>query len=197
MTAVKRTASESDRREQLLAAARKVFQEKGYEGTTVSDIVDEAGVAQGTFYLYFPSKKDIILGLAEVIVDEIMVRVSALSEKRLSFEESIRVFVSGIFEVGRQNPDLCRLIHFGAESVAKDFHETTAQALLQNMTQMFQQAIDSGEMEPLNPELTARLLGRMLPSAIQEAFCFSDGSDAEELEAIVVQLLTSGLKRHP
>ena len=197
MTAARRTVSESVRKEHILAAARKVFKEKGYEGSTVSDIVEAAGVAQGTFYLYFPSKKDVVLSLAEIIIDEMMLRVQALSKQQLSFEESIRAFVKGVFEVGRRNPDLCRLVHFGAESVSKDFHETTAQALLENMTQMFQQAIEAGEMQPVNPELTARLLGRMLPSAIQEAFYFGDGSDAEELEVIVIQLFTSGLKVHP
>src|SRR5262245_44500387 len=40
----------------LLAAAVEVFAAKGYTATRVSDIVREAGVAQGTFYLYFKSK---------------------------------------------------------------------------------------------------------------------------------------------
>ena len=195
MTTAKRTASEAVRREQLLTAARKVFQEKGYDNTTVSDIVEEASVAQGTFYLYFPSKKDVVLGLAQVMVDKMTLRMQSLYGSAMSFEEAMRSFVRIVFEVGRQNPDLCRLIHFGAESVAKEVHETAAQTLLIDMAGFFQQAIEAGEMEPVNPELTARLLGRMLPSAIQEAFCFSDGSDAEELEAIVAQLLTSGLKR--
>ena len=45
------------RREQLLAAAREVLAENGYERTTVSSIATRANVAQGTFYLYFPSKE--------------------------------------------------------------------------------------------------------------------------------------------
>ena len=45
MTVTRRTETEE---------VRKVLREKGYDSTTVSDIVKEAGVAQGTFYLYFP-----------------------------------------------------------------------------------------------------------------------------------------------
>src|SRR3712207_8615846 len=45
------------RREQLLAAARAELAEHGYERTTVSSIATRANVAQGTFYLYFPSKE--------------------------------------------------------------------------------------------------------------------------------------------
>ncbi len=47
------------RREQVLACAVRVFSRKGYHATTVSDIIEEAGVARGTFYLYFKSKRAI------------------------------------------------------------------------------------------------------------------------------------------
>src|SRR3712207_4466382 len=50
-------ATGSGRREQLLAAAREVLAQNGYERTTVSSIATRANVAQGTFYLYFPSKE--------------------------------------------------------------------------------------------------------------------------------------------
>ena len=53
------------RRADLLAAARAVLAEKGLEAATVSEIVARAGVAQGTFYLYFPSKMALIPALQE------------------------------------------------------------------------------------------------------------------------------------
>lgn len=54
-----------DRREQLLDAAIAVFAEHGYNSAKVSDIVQTAGVAQGTFYLYFKSKREVLLALVE------------------------------------------------------------------------------------------------------------------------------------
>ncbi len=50
----------------LISAAKKIFSEKGYYDAKVSDIVREAGVAQGTFYLYFKSKEEIF---KEIILD--------------------------------------------------------------------------------------------------------------------------------
>jgi AcrR family transcriptional regulator len=50
----------------LISSAKKIFSEKGYYDTKVSDIVKEAGVAQGTFYLYFKSKEEIF---KEIILD--------------------------------------------------------------------------------------------------------------------------------
>lgn len=51
-----------------MAAARRVFAEKGHAKATVGDIVKAAGVAQGTFYLYFETKDDIINAIAEELV---------------------------------------------------------------------------------------------------------------------------------
>jgi AcrR family transcriptional regulator len=45
----------------LIATARAVFLEKGYGGTRVDDIADAAGTSRGTFYTYFPSKRDVLL----------------------------------------------------------------------------------------------------------------------------------------
>ncbi|MFZ0529832.1 MAG: TetR/AcrR family transcriptional regulator, partial [Propionicimonas sp.] len=59
------------KRAELAGAAARVFDERGVAGTAVSDIVRAAGVAQGTFYLYFDSKDDVVLAVAEQFVSEL------------------------------------------------------------------------------------------------------------------------------
>jgi AcrR family transcriptional regulator len=54
-----------DRRRQLLDAATAVFAAKGYRNAGVGDIIARAGVARGTFYLYFTSKQQIFLAIVE------------------------------------------------------------------------------------------------------------------------------------
>ena len=53
------------RRQQILEAARRCFARDGFHNTTTADIVRESGVSQGTLYLYFTTKDDIILALAD------------------------------------------------------------------------------------------------------------------------------------
>lgn len=53
----------TDRREQIIIEAIKVFAAKGYYNSHIADIVDKVGIAKGTFYLYFSSKKDLFLEL--------------------------------------------------------------------------------------------------------------------------------------
>ncbi|MCS7462581.1 TetR/AcrR family transcriptional regulator [Paenibacillus doosanensis] len=60
-----------DKKNNIVEAALKLFEEQGYHQTKVSDIVREAGVAQGTFYLYFQSKEDLFRSIAEACLEEI------------------------------------------------------------------------------------------------------------------------------
>jgi len=54
-----------DKRERILTAAEKIFAEKGYVETTISEISKEAQVAEGTIYEYFENKKDLLYAVPE------------------------------------------------------------------------------------------------------------------------------------
>lgn len=62
-------ADRTARRTELASAAARVFAARGVANTAVSDIVKAAGVAQGTFYLCFGSKDDVVLAVVEQMVD--------------------------------------------------------------------------------------------------------------------------------
>lgn len=68
MSAIKKTIHEKklEKRERIKAAALRLFTTRGFEGTSIDEIVDESDVAKGTFYLYFSGKEEI---LSEVVVD--------------------------------------------------------------------------------------------------------------------------------
>jgi AcrR family transcriptional regulator len=58
-------AKRESRRQQILDAALRCFSRDGFHNTTTADIVRESGVSQGTLYLYFKTKDDIIIALAD------------------------------------------------------------------------------------------------------------------------------------
>ena len=60
-----------ERRRQLLEAATRVFASKGYRSASISDIIAEAGVARGTFYLYFKSKEQVFLAIVKAFYDHV------------------------------------------------------------------------------------------------------------------------------
>jgi AcrR family transcriptional regulator len=58
-------AQKETRRQQILDAALTCFSRDGFHNTTTADIVRESGVSQGTLYLYFATKDDIVVALAD------------------------------------------------------------------------------------------------------------------------------------
>ena len=71
-----------ERRSELIAYAQKLFYSKGYESTSVRDIVDEIGVAKGTFYYYFDSKTAVL----EAVVDELIAQAQAILQEIVADE---------------------------------------------------------------------------------------------------------------
>jgi AcrR family transcriptional regulator len=67
-----RTTGKPERRQQILGVARDVFARHGYHAAKIDDIVAAAGVARGTFYLYFEDKRSIF----EEIVDGMIARLA-------------------------------------------------------------------------------------------------------------------------
>ena len=57
----KKAAAKAERRNEILVAARDVFARKGYHQATIDDIVKAAGVARGTYYLYFEDKRAVFV----------------------------------------------------------------------------------------------------------------------------------------
>jgi AcrR family transcriptional regulator len=75
-----RVVDRESRRAELVRAAATLFAERGVPATPVSDIVKAAGVAQGTFYLYFSSKDEIVLAVVEQIGDEMLAAIESAVE---------------------------------------------------------------------------------------------------------------------
>jgi AcrR family transcriptional regulator len=71
-----------ERRSELIATAQRLFYTKGYERTSVSDIVEAVGVAQGTFYYYFDSKTAVL----EAVVAELIAQGQAFLQEIVADE---------------------------------------------------------------------------------------------------------------
>ncbi len=71
MAAAEPTRDRTDKHELILDAAVRVFAEKGFHGARISDVADAAGVADGTIYLYFKNKDDLLLSIFEEKMDQL------------------------------------------------------------------------------------------------------------------------------
>jgi AcrR family transcriptional regulator len=72
-----RTKPPEERHDELMNAAQHLFLEHGVEPTTIEQITWGAGVAKGTFYLYFSSKEDVLAALRERFAQDLLARIKA------------------------------------------------------------------------------------------------------------------------
>lgn len=97
----------------LYAAAYDLFTTKGINNTAINDIVKQAGVGKGTFYLYFEDKYDILDKI--IMAKSIKVLTEAMNETKLqkleNFEEEILYFIDYIINFLKENRLMLKLIH--------------------------------------------------------------------------------------
>lgn len=83
------------RKAELIAAARLLFDQKGIDKTRVSDIVRRVGVAQGVFYYYFASKEEMV----EAVVRQVSAEVEAKADAILSSKEAFSARLADFIEL--------------------------------------------------------------------------------------------------
>jgi AcrR family transcriptional regulator len=98
------------RRQEILAAAIKMFGRRGFAATCVDDIAASAGIAKGTLYLYFDSKEDMYATAVQLAVAELQ----ALAEERVrgieNFRERLAVAIGVRMQFWDEQKNLYRLL---------------------------------------------------------------------------------------
>lgn len=79
----------ADRKRNLLDIAYNLFITKGYENTSIDEIIDKAGIAKGTYYYYFESKEQTLEEVINMIIDTSVVKAKQVLEADLKPEEKL------------------------------------------------------------------------------------------------------------
>jgi AcrR family transcriptional regulator len=111
------------RRKQIVYAARQVFGRKGYHAATVEDILTEAGIARGTFYLHFKSKREVfgvLLGSLTSALEMNIKRVATAPDAPPVLDQMLGN-VERILTILINNLDLTRIMLHEATGIDPDF----------------------------------------------------------------------------
>jgi AcrR family transcriptional regulator len=136
-----------DRQLEFMEAAQELFSEKGFENTSVDDIINRVGVAKGLFYYYFDSKEDLVQIMLWRLLEEIESAIAAAMEKKgLSAMERFNELVSTNRDVA------CRsaiLILYFRQDRNKAIHLTMEKRARELMTGAMEEIICQGNDEGL------------------------------------------------
>ncbi len=178
-----------------------MFASKGYNATRVSDIVRQAGVAQGTFYLYFKSKQAIFEHLLDTFFSRLLAdTLGTYSPREVSRpEEAIaqaralwltllqrcrqeRALVSlALRETGAADPELAARL------------QANYQRVIDGLAAYIEIAIARGLYRPVHPQLAGWAIVGMLERAVYYAVFVEDQADLDQLAGDLVRLELGGL----
>ncbi|MBL4635627.1 MAG: TetR/AcrR family transcriptional regulator [Kofleriaceae bacterium] len=103
-------ASQNDKRQRILAAAETVFAENGFFYAKVSQIAKQAGVADGTIYLYFKSKDDLLISLFEVRMKQVCTAMNETIAKDKECADKLRSFIRTHLALVNDHPSLAEVL---------------------------------------------------------------------------------------
>ena len=99
-------------KERVVASAIRLFCEKGYEATSVREIVDAAGVTKPVLYYYFKNKEGLFAHILQTVTERFRKALdTAMEESEGDFEDSLRRFAGVFITYSRASPDLVRFFH--------------------------------------------------------------------------------------
>lgn len=88
------TKPQQDRKQEFLATALELFYEKGYEKTTINDIINKVGVSKGAFYHYFDSKEEVIETISTDYAEKLAkIVIQVLDRKDLNALEKLNLLI--------------------------------------------------------------------------------------------------------
>ncbi|MDX1597736.1 TetR/AcrR family transcriptional regulator [uncultured Marinobacter sp.] len=159
-TVGKRENNRIRNRNAILKAARECFREKGYDNSTIRDIVRRTGLAAGTFYNYFSSKQDIFAALLTDFLDQLNANLSHYRQTSETTRDYIHSAYLALFRATAEDPLVYQLAHrnghairdlFGSDllglamlSLEDDIHHAVERGLLPDVDQHYLGAALSG-----------------------------------------------------
>jgi AcrR family transcriptional regulator len=163
------------RRQQIIAASKRVFSSKGFSRATVKDIAEEAELSPGTIYIYFKNKDELYAALSIRMLKHLKVRLQRVKEKK-DLEpnqriEAVRQALCDVYEI--DPPMFITLSHLQASETLENISEDLLDQImdlsrqsLNTLADIFAKGIDEGTFLDREPFKLALILWAMFSGLI-------------------------------
>ncbi len=157
-----------ERRGQILRAALDVFSRKGFHGATIKEIASTAGLAEGTIYLYFPSKQEVLKGVFTLIAEEASAAAPAFPQSPAGddFAFLTSLLRYRVQSMARHAPFIRLVVHEAdlQEDLRREFFARLHTPFVSQFESYLGARIAEGAFRPVNTALAASICFRMLMS---------------------------------
>ena len=192
----------TDKRSLITEAAIQVFARKGFRNARVSDIAARAGVADGTIYLYFKNKEDVLLSIFEEKMELLLSELGAALEGIEDPPERIREFARFHFGQVRENPAAAEVLQIELRLSNKFLKQYRPEKLWAYLG-VFGQIVREGQAlgvfrEDVDPFISSwAFFGAMDEIAMQWVLSRTERVSLDEAAVQVADIFIRGLTRDP
>lgn len=189
------------KRERILRAAIRIFSQKGYFNSKISEIARLAGVADGTIYLYFKNKDDLLISLFEEKMGEVVEDVRARVGDGGSALSRLRIFIRNHMDLLVREAGLIEVIQVELRQSNKFMKEYVPVKFLEYLD-VISGILEDGKREGVfRPDLNVTLARRAIFGALDEislAYVLSRKRKYDPAAAAeeVYRIFADGLGRH-
>lgn len=193
-------ANKKIKRDTLLNTAFQLFTSKGISKTSISDIVENAGVAKGTFYLYFKDKLDIKNKLISHKSSQVFCNAAAELEKHqgeLSFEDSIIFIVDNIVNKLAENK---ALLGFISKNLSWGIFKTALTSPVYeddiNFHNVYLKMLEDAPNEFESPEIMLFMIVELVSSTCYSAILYGEPVNLEKLKPYLYRTIREIMESH-
>ncbi|ORV84713.1 TetR family transcriptional regulator [Mycobacterium interjectum] len=193
----------SQRRDQIMAAAKEVFARKGFHATTIADIAKRAGLAYGSVYWYFDSKDELFHALMAAeegaLRDHIGAALAALplAAADVGHEEPLRAAVRVTLEFFESDKATVKLLLRDPYAMGERFEKHLGgiyERFIDDIEAFVVAAQERGEVVAAPPRMVAYTLAALVGQLAQRRLSTDDDVTAAQVADFVVALALDGLR---
>ncbi len=182
----------------ILEAALKTFARFGFHRTRISDIAGEAGVADGTVYIYFERKEDILISLFQEMMSGFVSGLRRRLAECGNSNEKLAALISYHLDTLGNRPEQARVTQIELRQIDQTINEGISQPLL-NYFRVIEEVIAEGQKKGLyRHDLNIRTARKVIFGAIDEVVtCWAMSKKTYDLGSLagpVYDLLLKGLQ---
>ena len=159
---------DEDKHQKILRAAVKVFSEKGFFNSRVSEIAKEANVADGTIYLYFKNKDDLLISLFEEEFGKIVENTRAELEREKDALQKIRRFAITHLSIVSRQQQLAEVLGVEVRQSSKFMKEYINKTFIEYLNLIRSVVVEGQEKGLIRKDLTPGIMKRALFGALDE-----------------------------
>ncbi|MFB7501954.1 TetR/AcrR family transcriptional regulator [Streptomyces broussonetiae] len=151
-------SSTRDRRADILEAGLGVYRTIGFTDAKVSDITAAAGIAKGTFYLYFETKDHVLGALWERHVDAVVRTAEDILGQGQAWWPTVDRLLTALVQHAVDNAELHRIVYSTANAKALEMCRSCDERVIRLMTAFAARGTHAGAFHAANPQWACRML---------------------------------------